>query len=67
MKSRPAYDLKEVIKVYNLIQIFTNLYIGINVSLSQSKYIHLRGCGHRIYSYILVLYSLFFCALHSVE
>lgn len=33
MKSRPAYDLKEVIKVYNLIQIFTNLYIGICVSI----------------------------------
>lgn len=32
MKPRKAYDLKGVIKIYNLIQIFTNLYIGIVVS-----------------------------------
>lgn len=32
MRPRKAYDLKGVIKIYNLIQIFTNLYIGIVVS-----------------------------------
>lgn len=32
MKSRPAYDLKNVIKIYNLIQIFVNLFIGVYVS-----------------------------------
>lgn len=34
MKSRPAYDLKNIIKVYNLIQIVVNLYIGIYVSIA---------------------------------
>lgn len=33
MKPRKAYDLKGVIKIYNLIQIATNLYIGIYVSV----------------------------------
>lgn len=32
MKSRPAYDLNGFIKIYNLIQIVTNLYIGFFVS-----------------------------------
>lgn len=33
MKDRKAFDLKGVIKIYNLIQIFANLYIGFNVSI----------------------------------
>lgn len=33
MRPRKAYDLKGVIKIYNLIQIVTNLYIGIIVSI----------------------------------
>lgn len=32
MESRPAYDLQGFIKIYNLIQIFTNLFIGVYVS-----------------------------------
>lgn len=32
MKNRPAYDLKNVIKIYNLLQIIVNLLIGLYVS-----------------------------------
>lgn len=39
MKPRKAYDLKGVIKIYNLIQIFTNLYIGIIVSVKSFFFI----------------------------
>lgn len=35
MKNRPAYDLKNIIKVYNLIQIAVNLFIGVYVSGNQ--------------------------------
>lgn len=33
MKSRPAYDLSNTIKIYNVIQIFMNLFIGGYVSI----------------------------------
>lgn len=32
MKSRPAYDLSGIIKIYNLVQIVINLFIGFYVS-----------------------------------
>lgn len=32
MKSRQAYDLSNIIQIYNLAQIFINLYIGLYVS-----------------------------------
>lgn len=35
MKNRPAYDLKNVIKIYNLIQIIVNLFVGLYVSFRQ--------------------------------
>lgn len=56
MKPRKAYDLKGVIKIYNLIQIFTNLYIGIVVSglsfLSVLSLIIFNRCLYFIYSCI---------------
>lgn len=33
MKSRPAYDLSSIISIYNVVQIFTNLYIFLYVSI----------------------------------
>lgn len=32
MKNRPAYDLKDVMKIYNLLQIIVNLFVGFYVS-----------------------------------
>lgn len=42
MKSRPAYDLNTTIKVYNLIQIVVNLFIGFYVSIAFSAQFPLR-------------------------
>lgn len=32
MKTRPAYDLSGIIKIYNIVQILINLFIGFYVS-----------------------------------
>lgn len=37
MKSRSAYDLSSIITFYNIVQIFTNLYIFIYVSVENGR------------------------------
>lgn len=81
MENRKAYDLRGIIKIYNLFQIFANLYIGIYVSGSGICIISINDYAlpmrmkmnnilqFRQYQwiyYFLVVASRLFVALHCV-